>query len=153
MHKERLALLQDMPVFGGLLPDTLEYLVSMAQQIPFETNTFLYREGESADSMLVLEDGEVAILKERDGKTYQLGVLGRGDCVGEMALIDMRPRSASVRALSPCKALIINHGAFCQLHKRDIYQFTLLQLNISREICRRLRKVDGKLFDAMLKLE
>ena len=55
--------------------------------------------------MFVLEDGGVTVLKTWQGREYVLQRLGKGDCFGEMSLIDLCPRSATVRAEQDCKAI------------------------------------------------
>jgi CRP/FNR family transcriptional regulator, cyclic AMP receptor protein len=49
--------------------------------------------------MFVLEAGKAAVLKSWDGQEYLLRILKEGDCFGEMAVMDLFPRSASVRAV------------------------------------------------------
>jgi hypothetical protein len=63
---------------------------------------FFFRENDAADSMFVLEAGKVAVLKSWRNEEYLLHTLGPGDCFGEMALMDLMPRSASVRAIEDC---------------------------------------------------
>ena len=153
MNKKRLHLLQDIPIFGGVSAQTLEFIIARATYITLEKGQFLFREGEPGETMFVLEEGSVAILKAWRGKDYLLGKLGTGDCVGEMSLFDLNPRSASVAALSHCEAIVISHNLFYELHKQDIYQYALIQLNISREVCRRLRDADQQLFRAKLEAD
>ena len=59
---------------------------------------FFFRESDPADCMYVLESGHVAVFKEWAGRELLLRHLDPGDCFGEMALLDLFPRSASVRA-------------------------------------------------------
>ena len=55
--------------------------------------------------MYVVETGEVSVLKSWNDEQYEIGRLGPGDCFGEMALIDLFPRSASVLAVRDCTAI------------------------------------------------
>jgi CRP/FNR family cyclic AMP-dependent transcriptional regulator len=73
-----------------------------------------------------------------------LQYLARGDCFGEMALIDLNPRSASVVAVEDCIALEISHQALYVLYEHYLEQFTLIQMNL-REVSRRLRALDERL--------
>jgi CRP-like cAMP-binding protein len=76
--------------------------------------------------------------------------LGPGDCFGEMALMDLFPRSASVIARDDCRALEIAAGDLLDLYEHDVEQFALVQMNMGREVCRRLRATDELLFRAMM---
>jgi len=64
-----------------------------------------------------------------------------------MSLIDLFPRSTSVRAQKPCTAIEISSDALYEIYKRDLEQFALIQMNIAREISRRLRGADERLFE------
>ena len=98
--------------------------------------------------MFVLEEGRVAILKSWEGCDYLLDHLGAGDCFGEMALIDMRPRSASVKAVEDCTAIEVPGAAFQAIYRVDLEQFTMIQMNMGREVSRRLRRADELLLQA-----
>ena len=100
--------------------------------------------------MYVLEQGRIEIYKSWRDQAKQLRVLGPGDCFGEMALIDLFPRSASALAMEDCKALQITPAILQSVHRLDLEQFTLLQMNIGREISRRLRYNDELLFRSLM---
>ena len=69
-----------------------------------------------------------------------------------MSLIDMQPRSASVRALEACEALEISIPSLHQLYKVDVEQYAMIMMNMGREVSRRLRKADERLFQLESKL-
>jgi CRP-like cAMP-binding protein len=74
--------------------------------------------------------------------------MGQGDCFGEMALIDFCPRSASVRALEDSRAIELSATSLQQLYEKDPAQFTMIYMNLGRELSRRLREVNDLLFRA-----
>ena len=143
-------LLQRMAVFGAIREDTLHFLLDHAREVNVGAGEFFFREGDKAEAMYVLEAGEVAVLKGWRGSEFVLHGLGAGDCFGEMALLDLFPRSASVRAETDCKALELGCHDLYRLFERDTEQFALIQMNIGREISRRLRLVDELLFRARM---
>ena len=100
--------------------------------------------------MFVLESGRVAVLKSWKGRVFDLRHLKQGDCFGEMALMDLQPRSASVRALEDCTAIELRPDDLLRLFERDPEQFALIQMNMGREVCRRLRFTDELLFRAQM---
>ncbi len=67
-----------------------------------------------------------------------------------MSLIECRNRNASVRALSDCAAIEIPFNTLHSLYERDVDQYLLIQMNIAREISRRLREADRRLFANMI---
>ena len=76
--------------------------------------------------------------------------MNAGDCFGEMALIDLSPRSASARAVAPSVALQITPPILHEIYQHNLEQFTLLQMNMGREVSRRLRIIDQLLFRALM---
>jgi CRP/FNR family cyclic AMP-dependent transcriptional regulator len=147
---DRLTLLAGMPVFGGLNADTLELLTSLAEPVSKAAGEHFFREGENAEAMYVLQTGAVDIYKTWQSTSKLLRGMGAGDCFGEMALIDLFPRSASAQATQPCEALQITPLILHQIYQYNLEQFTLLQMNMGREISRRLRRADDLLFRAFM---
>jgi CRP-like cAMP-binding protein len=146
MHEARIAALQGMPIFGGLRAEVLAALLDVSRTIEVPQDAFFFHEGDKADAVYVLERGEVALLKRWEGEQYVLGRLRTGDCFGEMALLDLFPRSASVQAIEACTALALSATGLYTLYETDVAQFALVQMNIARELSRRLRVADERLF-------
>jgi CRP-like cAMP-binding protein len=146
MRPARIDLLQAMPVFGAIRDDALLRLLDHARVREVPTGGSFFREKDPADSMFVLESGRVAVVRTWHDEHYVLQRLGAGDCFGEMALMDLAPRSASVIAEADCVAIEIGAGDLLQLYEHDPAQFALIQMNIGREVCRRLRAIDDLLF-------
>ena len=150
MKQERVELLQSMPVFGGVSKETLEFFIDHASIQSLLPGDYFFHEGDDAVSMFVLERGKVAVSKLWNDEDHLLKHLGQGDCFGEMALLDLYPRSASVMAVEPCDAIELGHADLLKLYQHDLEQFTIIQMNISREISRRLRSADRQLLECKL---
>ena len=151
-EEARIGLLQSMPLFGGVDADTLRFLLVFCPAVSVPLNEYFFGEYEEPDSMFVLERGSAAVLKSWHGKDYALHTLKVGDCFGEMAIMDRCPRSASVRAAEDCSAIRISSAALHQIYARDLKQFALIQMNMGREVCRRLRDANDRLFSAKMGL-
>ena len=150
MQEARIELPQRMPIFGGIRADTLEVLLGFCPIVPVPTNEFFFREHQQGDSMFVLELGKAAVLKSWDGQDYLLHTLKEGDCFGKMAVMDHCPRSGSVRAVEDCIAIQISAAHLYRVYARDLKQFALIQMNMGREVCRRLREANSRLFNAKM---
>lgn len=142
----RFELLQRMPIFGALRDDTLDFLLGHTQPVRVRAGEYFFREGDTPNGLFVLEAGAASVLKGWDGHPVLLRHLHVGDCFGEMALMDFQPRSASVRADEDCLALCLESEDLYRLCKHDLEQFAVIQMNMGREVCRRLRAVDEDLF-------
>ena len=149
----RIELLQQMPIFGAIDDEALKFLLEPVPSISVAAGQFFFRERDPADCMYVLESGRVAVMKDWAGREMLLRHLDAGDCFGEMALLDLFPRSASVRAVEPCRAMALTSGHLYRLYEHDAAQFALIQMNIGREMSRRLREADEQLFRATMGAE
>ncbi|MBX3603768.1 MAG: Crp/Fnr family transcriptional regulator [Piscinibacter sp.] len=150
MDATALEWLQRVPVFGALREDVLKFLLKQGSVREVAEGDWFFREGDPADAMFVLQRGAVVVLKGWRGREIELHRLEAGDCFGEMALLDLFPRSASIRALSDTSAIVLGPSALLSLFEHDATQFALIQMNIGREICRRLRQTDEMLFRARM---
>jgi CRP-like cAMP-binding protein len=68
----------------------------------------LCREGESGNHMFVIQKGQVEVITHQDGRDVSLAVLGPGSIIGEMAIFEREPRSATVRARGEVLALTVD---------------------------------------------
>jgi NTE family protein len=84
-----------LPLFAGLDPLTLAELRDHAEQIELEAGSYLFRAGEVSDSLYVVRNGRLQVLRN----DVVITELGRGEVVGELGLVIDAPRSASVRAV------------------------------------------------------
>lgn len=96
-------LLERAPVFSSLPPEILAVITAEGVERTFEPGEFVVREGEPGDELFVIIEGEARV--ERNGSA--LSTFGEGEFFGEIAVIDGRPRSADVVAISPLRALAI----------------------------------------------
>ena len=146
MTRTRLELLESMPIFGGISEDILTFIVNVAPTAEVPKGEFFFKEGDEASSMFVLHQGKVAVLKTWDGHDYLLRYLEPSDCFGEMSLMDLFPRSASVTAMEDSAAMEISYAVLHEIQERDLEQYVLLQMNMGREVSRRLREANLQLF-------
>jgi CRP-like cAMP-binding protein len=135
-----------MPIFGGVNEATLELILNKAKVVEVAVNGCFFREGDLDNSIYIIERGRVAVYRNRDGKRHKLRELGVGDCFGEMALMDFKPRSAEVVALKASTAIQVTAAQLAELYNNDSAQYTLIYMNLGREVCRRLRDADSRLF-------
>lgn len=67
----------------------------------------LFREGEAGDVMYVIQSGAVRITKDVGGEAKALAVLGPGEFLGEMAILNGKPRTATATVVEPTRCLVI----------------------------------------------
>ena len=111
---EKLALLAQVPLFAGLTLDQRRHLVDHARTRTFPARAVVVHEGDTAETMFVIAAGSVKVFLAGNGEEISLGVLGRTSVVGELALLDQRPRSASIITLEPTTLIEIGRTAIEQ---------------------------------------
>lgn len=139
MTKTDIHLFKNMPIFGGLTEQSLELIISRSELIEVRKGNYFYQEGDHGNSLYVLTQGSVKGLKNIDGDDFQIDILSEGDCFGIMELINPSPRLNTVIAQVNCTALKISGLDLLKLYKQDLEQYTIIQMNMAREISRRLR--------------
>jgi CRP/FNR family cyclic AMP-dependent transcriptional regulator len=144
-----IATLREIGLFGALSDEVLERLAVMLKTIRVIPGDTIFLEGDgSAREMYVVLDGEMEVSKRsRRGRDMRVAILGPNDCFGEMSMIDMQARSATVRALGPSRLLKITSEDMDALYRADLKSYALIVLNIARDLSRRLRVTDGILAD------
>jgi|SRR5258706_2978767 CRP/FNR family cyclic AMP-dependent transcriptional regulator len=140
--------LRDIGVFGGLTDEALQDLASSLKILKRGSDEVIFRDGDQAREFYVILRGEVEVFKAlKGGAEARLATLTPGHWFGEMSVLDAHPRSASVRALSPCRLLVVTARDLDALYRRDLKSYTLVVLNVARELARRLRLVDELVAD------
>src|SRR6516164_8085441 len=87
--------------FGGLSDASLDLLISMLVESRFDAGATIVAEGEPGRSMFIVKSGRLAVSKRADsGSVVPISSLRPGDFFGEMTLIEMQNRSATVVAES-----------------------------------------------------
>jgi CRP-like cAMP-binding protein len=140
--------LRNIGLFGALSDDVLDYLSTLLTVEAPPAGATLFREGDDANAMFVVISGEVEVLKRSKRSTEaRVAVLGPGDWFGEMSIVDIQPRSATVRALAPSRLLRVSSADLDALYRHDLRSYAIIILNLARELSRRLRVADGILAD------
>ena len=100
--------LRSIPLFQGMTDHAVEAIADLAEDASYPSGSELTREGEPGESFIVIVTGRAAV--DIDGSKVR--ELGAGDYLGEISLIDGRPRTATVSALEPITALVVPRAGF-----------------------------------------
>jgi len=139
------------PFFGGLSEARLDLLISMLVERRYDFGSTVVSEGQPGRSMFIVCSGELTVSKLGDsGRVVRIADLGPGDFFGEMALLEMQNRSATVVARCPTVLYELTAGNFYTFYKTDIYAYAMVLQNINRELCRRLRHADNRITELQL---
>ena len=107
----------------------------------FAVGEVLFKEGDPADSVFRLLRGAVEILRELDSEPILLGTVGAGQFIGEMGVVENRPRSATARAASEVEVEILTPAEFFD----QIAGSPPAARDLIRRLSQRLREADDRI--------
>jgi CRP/FNR family transcriptional regulator, cyclic AMP receptor protein len=139
------------PFFGGLSDTSLDLLVSMLVERRYDAGATVVAEGEAGRSLFIVHTGQLVVSQRGEsGRVIPLNSLQGGDFFGEMTLIEMQNRSATVVAESPTVLYELTARQLYTYYKADIHAYVLVMQNINRELCRRLRRADKRIAELQM---
>lgn len=134
------------PLFAGLDPADLQFVLRVARRLEFAKGAMLVRQGQMADSALVMESGSASVVSVLPGGgEVVMSELGPGSVLGEMALLDSGVRSANVVAREPTACLSMERDVFRMLIAQGNRAVLAINHRIMLGLCQRLRELNGKI--------
>ena len=130
-----MALLKSVPLFSQLSRRDLHRLAAHAEEVRYGANRTIVSRGARGDSFFVIGDGEAVVTRG----TKKMGTLKAGDFFGEMALLDGRPRSATVVAKTPMRTIRITRTGF----NKALDANPSIARGIMAELAGRIRKLES----------
>ena len=127
-------------------------MISSALGKIYQDGEVIIRQGDEGNCMYVIQEGQAEVLQQLAGKEVQLGIRGKGDCLGEMAIFEREVRSATVRALGEARVLTIDQKNFLRRIAEDpSLAFRLVQ-NLSarvRELSKQITELKSNCQDSI----
>jgi CRP/FNR family transcriptional regulator, cyclic AMP receptor protein len=134
---ERVSILQQVPLFAELAGSELEIVTAASRRRLYPKGSIVFYEGDPGDYLLVVLNGRVKVtLLGKDGQETIIRVLGRLEFLGEIAIVDEAPRSATVIALERTEVLEIARESFLKVVDRH----PKIALKIMTQLARALRR-------------
>jgi CRP-like cAMP-binding protein len=134
------SVLQKYSLFGGLLEEQIERILPLMVQESYAPGDDIIVEEERNDRIRFILEGRVAVVKEG----IVLSEFGVGDFFGEMEVLDVMPSAATIKSLSTVKIISISNKSLREVYKIDIKSFSLILMNLARDLSRRLRRMDER---------
>jgi CRP-like cAMP-binding protein len=140
------AILSRHPFFKELAPELIDQVQSHAVARMVKAGTVIFAKGDPGDSLFAVVAGTVRVsVPSPDGNDTVFSLLNEGEIFGEMALLDGRPRSAEVCAVTNCELMIIHRRDFAPLMKEN----PEIALRLIDILCARLRRTDELVEEVM----
>jgi CRP/FNR family cyclic AMP-dependent transcriptional regulator len=134
-------------LFSGLGADAIQQIADLCTPLHLSDGQTLFVKGDPGDALYGIRRGQIVITTTTtSGRQVTLNILGPGDILGEIALLDGRPRSADATASGPAELFVIRRVDFQNLLERR-YEITMKLIEI---LCERLRGSSDRVEEASL---
>jgi len=140
-----LPILSQISIFGGFNSSQLYNIFRILQRADYRAGDYIFTQGEAPTHIYIILEGHVKMVEEVEGSSYQLFEFGQGNCIGEDSLIGIHTHSLSAIAVDQVRLAVIPRKSLLDFYNTDKDLFSLLILNVAREISRRLRATDNLL--------
>lgn len=142
MHEDTLARVD---LFSNLDKKELQALGSSCQERKYSAGTTLFSQGDTGVGLYILTGGKVRIIQATnpDRAEEEIATIGTGDVLGEMALLDDLPRSATATAVEDVTALLLPVWEF----RSTLQSHPTIALKLLSVLSRRLRKAENRAHD------
>jgi CRP/FNR family cyclic AMP-dependent transcriptional regulator len=118
-QRPAIRLLKDVPLFSTLSEPHLSRLATIAREVTYGSGRMIVRDGTPGVAFYVITEGRAKVIKGKIASAGGRAELGPGDFFGELALLDGRPRSASVVAEGPITTIRIERAPFRTLLREE----------------------------------
>jgi len=141
------------PLFDGLKTNEIKNIAKHLSSIELSKDEILVKEGEEGNCVCFVVEGTLDVIKQSlTGESVIITALHRGRSIGEMSIIDDFPRSATVKARTQVKLVILTREGFDLLLDENPQVGIKILKKISRLLSLNLRKTSSRLADYMLPL-
>jgi len=129
--EEKASALAQLPLFAGISDESMGRLAAVAGEQQFPAGHFIVLQGQVGSGVYIIVEGSVRVIRGDD----ELATLGPGEFFGELAVIDQKPRSASVQTTQPTRVVAIASWDLLALLESD----SALALNMIKGLVERVR--------------
>lgn len=134
-YADKISCLKSIELFKDLNEDELQKIADRLTEKVYPPNSVILKEGSPGDIMFFIKEGMVEVKRKEPylGVNLTITTLGKGECFGEMALLNETPRSATVLVTTQPTVLLF-------LYKKDLYEIMLLYPSIAISLNKVLAK-------------
>jgi|TARA_B110000263_G_scaffold246200_1_gene256903 CRP/FNR family cyclic AMP-dependent transcriptional regulator len=145
-------LLPKLEVFNFLEGDDYKIIEKYMFNHDYDEGSYVFKEGGHGGYMFFIAEGEVEIIKQFDDKRHTIATLTTGRSVGEMSLIDGSPRSATVRAKTNLKLIVLKHEDFTKLNEENPAIANKVLMGVCSLLSKNLRDTNNRFTEQLLSI-
>jgi len=137
-----LPVLRKVTIFSGLTESEISAISHNCDIMNAAAGDVLLEEGKAATEIFIILQGRINLVLNMYDNPLEIFVFGQGHCIGEASVIGIQNHSASAVVLEEASLMILSRKVLMDIFETDSRLFSLLILNIAREIARRLHHTD-----------
>lgn len=145
-------LIPRLEVFNFLEKEDYPVLEQFMFNHEYEKGAYVFKEGAHGGYMFFIVDGEVEIIKQFDTAKHTIATLPAGRSVGEMSLIDGAPRSATARAKTPLKLIVLKREDFNKLNEEHPAVANKILMGMASLLSHSLRETNNRFTEKLLSI-
>lgn len=146
-----LAILNKISIFAGLNESQLYTLFRLLKQVTYQAAETVFKQGDFPSHIYIVKTGKVKLVVWEDDTPLELVEFDVGRCFGEASVIGIQPHRGTAVAVTDTELIVLSREALMSIYESDKELFSILILNIAREVCRRLHGSDDILLHYLLK--
>jgi CRP-like cAMP-binding protein len=135
---EMAPILKGVTIFSGFDEENIRLICEKCDVLHFDPGTIIIEENTPANEIYILLKGRVSIVLGLRDEPFELLQFGSGNCLGEASVIGIQRHSASAVTIEKSTVLVLSRAVMIEIFNVDKSLFSLLILNIARELARRL---------------
>jgi len=140
---EKVLFLKSIDLFSQIPGEDLAAIALISSEESRDQADEIFAEGESGDALYLVIDGKVRVHKS----DRVIAELGERECFGEMALVELQPRSAACVVRKKTVTYSLTNPELWNVYKSDNFAYVIILQNICRMLSRRLRKADSRIVE------
>lgn len=139
---EQLETLKNVTIFSGFTDEDLHFICRNCTILEAPRGELIIEEGSEASEIMIILKGRVTIVLNLEEDPIEIMEFGAGSCIGEASVIGIQPHSASAIVIEDVVIMVLLRQVLMQLFNENKGLFSMLILNIARELARRLNHTD-----------
>lgn len=145
-------LLPRLEVFNFLEKEDYPIIEKYMFSYDYEKGSYVFKEGAHGGYMFFIVDGEIEIIKQFDTAKHTIATLSTGRSVGEMSLIDGAPRSATARAKTDLKLIVLKREDFNKLNEENPAIANKVLMGVAALLSSSLRDTNNRFTEKLLSI-
>ena len=146
-----LPILNKITIFAGLSDPQLYKLFKLLSSVSYKANETVFEQGDEPGHIYIVQKGKVKLVIWEEQTPLELIVFEEGRCFGEASVIGIQRHQGTVIATADTELIVLSRKALMSIYDSDKELFSILILNIAREVCRRLYASDDVLLHYLVK--